>query len=191
MPSRNTGVLVEILDALGNLVRQPEAAFARLKEHYKSKLLIVAGDETTVAKYAKELRLAITTPESAAVLDYIGHSSTGRHHHRAGGGSDQRALSRPIHRTLNPSPHSSGHQHRKEQQYMVQAIAEPPKRRTPNLILHCGAHAVELDEVKKTKTPLLHPDVDAHPSPSAHPARSSRSGCIPPHHRHPGPFALP
>ena len=38
---------------------------------------------------------------------------------------------------------------------MVQALAvPPPMRRPPNLILHCGAHAVDLDEVKKTKTPL-------------------------------------
>jgi hypothetical protein len=36
---------------------------------------------------------------------------------------------------------------------MVQALPEPPKRRTPNLILHCGAHAVELDEVQKVNTP--------------------------------------
>src|SRR3954471_15362554 len=35
---------------------------------------------------------------------------------------------------------------------MVQ-IAEPPKRRTPNLILHCGAHRVEMDEVQRVRTP--------------------------------------
>ena len=28
-----------------------------------------------------------------------------------------------------------------------------PTRRMPNLILHCGAHAVDLDEVKTVNTP--------------------------------------
>lgn len=71
MPSRNTGVLVEILDALGHLMRQPEAAFARLEEHYKSKLLLVAGDIELVQQQAHTLRLAISKEEAAQVLDHI------------------------------------------------------------------------------------------------------------------------
>ena len=35
---------------------------------------------------------------------------------------------------------------------MVQVV-EPPKRRHPNLILHCGAHAVELNQVQEVQTP--------------------------------------
>lgn len=36
---------------------------------------------------------------------------------------------------------------------MVQAIAQLPQRRTPNLLLHCGASAIELDEVNRVTTP--------------------------------------
>ena len=75
MPTRNTGVLNRIIEGLGDLVNSPPTALARLEQVYTDQLLIVAGDESKVTKYAEELRLAITTPESAAVLDYIGHSA--------------------------------------------------------------------------------------------------------------------
>jgi len=47
-------------------------------------------------------------------------------------------------------------------------VIEPPKpaRKSPNLILHCGAHTADLDEVKTVKTP-----------------RSTSSWCPIPHHR--------
>jgi hypothetical protein len=38
----------------------------------KDSLLIVACTTQTVAKHAEQLRLAITTPECAIALDYIG-----------------------------------------------------------------------------------------------------------------------
>jgi hypothetical protein len=45
-------------------------------------------------------------------------------------------------------------QERKNRMVDLLDITPPrPKRKHPNLILHCGAHAVELDEVAKVKTP--------------------------------------
>ena len=37
--------------------------------------------------------------------------------------------------------------------HLLEQLPAAPKRRHPNLILHCGAHAVELKEVSKVKTP--------------------------------------
>jgi len=48
------------------------------------------------------------------------------------------------------------HNQRKEDHTMVQLLHAPPaapQRRHPNLILHCGATAVELDQVATVKTP--------------------------------------
>src|SRR5688500_7653344 len=46
---------------------------------------------------------------------------------------------------------------RKEKTIMVDLLeprpASPPKRKHPNLILHCGAHRVEFDQVETVKTP--------------------------------------
>ena len=36
---------------------------------------------------------------------------------------------------------------------LLDTARAPKRRKHPNLILHCGAHAVELDEVAKVKTP--------------------------------------
>ena len=72
MPSRNTGILTIIIESLGALVINPADALARLENRFKDQLLIVAGDTQQVVRFAEELRLAITTPESATVLDYIG-----------------------------------------------------------------------------------------------------------------------
>ena len=87
MPSRNVGVLVEILDALGHLIRQPEAAFARLQEHFKTKLLVVAGDIELVQQQATTLRLQISErkrPRSSTTS-----ASRWRPLHRDHGGGDQ------------------------------------------------------------------------------------------------------
>jgi len=69
MPTRNTGTLTQIIEALGDLA-QPDA-LARLEDHFKDSLLIVAGSTQTVARHAEELRLAITTDECALVLDHL------------------------------------------------------------------------------------------------------------------------
>jgi hypothetical protein len=71
MPTRNTGVLCEIIQALGDPLAIPPDALARLEDHFKDSLLIVAGSSQTVARHAETLRLAITTPECAQALDYI------------------------------------------------------------------------------------------------------------------------
>src|SRR4051812_40877207 len=74
LPTRNTVVLMQIIEILGDLVISPEA-LARLEKHFKSSLIIVAGDTEQVAKFAEELRLAITKAECETVLDYIGNGS--------------------------------------------------------------------------------------------------------------------
>ena len=75
MPTRNTPVLQQIIQALGDLIPAPAEALARLEEHFESDLLIVAGTTSQVAAHAETLRLAITTSECALVLDYIGHEA--------------------------------------------------------------------------------------------------------------------
>ena len=75
MPTRNTQVLQEIIAVLGDQLPAPADALARLEEHFQDSLLIVAGNVTEVAEYAETLRLAITTPECALVLDYVGNES--------------------------------------------------------------------------------------------------------------------
>ena len=71
MPSRNTEVLTEIIETLGDLVSSPSHALARLEIKFKDSLLVVAGDIQLVASHAEELRLAIITPECAQVLDHL------------------------------------------------------------------------------------------------------------------------
>jgi hypothetical protein len=68
MPTRNTEVLKEILQTLE--IEEPHA-LARLEDHFKSLLIVVAGNETDVAQYAEQLRLAIIETERGPVLDYI------------------------------------------------------------------------------------------------------------------------
>jgi len=68
MPSRNTPVLQQILDALE--ISEPHA-LARLEDRYKDFLLVVAGDVNLIASQAKELRLAINTTECGQVLDHL------------------------------------------------------------------------------------------------------------------------
>jgi chromosomal replication initiation ATPase DnaA len=71
LPTRNTGVLCEINQALGDPLKIPPDALERLENHFKDSLLIVAGSTQTVASHAEYLRLAITTPEAAEVLDFV------------------------------------------------------------------------------------------------------------------------
>jgi hypothetical protein len=66
MTTRNTPVLQQIIEVLG----EPEA-LARLENHFKDSLLVVAGDINLVASQAEELRLAIITSECGLVLDHL------------------------------------------------------------------------------------------------------------------------
>lgn len=78
MPSRNTGLLQEIVRTLGDQVSDPRTALARLEEHFGEKLLTVAGDTDSIDQQAQELRLAITTHEASQVLDYIAEKNLAR-----------------------------------------------------------------------------------------------------------------
>lgn len=75
MPTRNTQVLKQIIEALGDQLPASADALTRLEEHFQDSLLIVAGNVTQVAEYAEQLRLAITTVECGLVLDHIGSES--------------------------------------------------------------------------------------------------------------------
>lgn len=75
MPSRNTALLTQVIEALDGLRISEPHGLARLEDRFKDSLLIVAGDVTKVAEHAEKLRLAITTPESAVVLDHIGNEA--------------------------------------------------------------------------------------------------------------------
>ena len=75
MPTRNTQVLQQIIEALGDHLPAPEDALVRLEEYFQDSLLIATGNVTQIAEHAEQLRLAITTPECGLVLDYIGNES--------------------------------------------------------------------------------------------------------------------
>ena len=75
MPTRNTSVLNQIIEALGD--SSPDA-LARLEEYFKDSLLIVAGDIQTVAAHAEKLRLAVITSECGQVLDFIAQRQIAR-----------------------------------------------------------------------------------------------------------------
>lgn len=66
MPTRNTKVLVEILQVLN----APGDALQRLEEHFKDALLVVAGTTNTVDACAEQLRLRITPSEQPKILDH-------------------------------------------------------------------------------------------------------------------------
>jgi hypothetical protein len=74
MPTRNTPVLTQIVEALGDLASSPADAMNRLEEHFANDLLINAGDIRMVEQHAEKLRLAIITTEAAQVLDHIGQT---------------------------------------------------------------------------------------------------------------------
>lgn len=67
MATHNTRVLVEILQ----VINAPEDSLSRLEEHFKNDLLTVVGNTSTVARYAKKLRLHITPAERTVILDYL------------------------------------------------------------------------------------------------------------------------
>jgi hypothetical protein len=71
MPTRNTAVLTQIIEALDGLLISEPHALARLEDHFKDSLLVVAGDTQLVASQAEELRLAIITSECGVVLDHL------------------------------------------------------------------------------------------------------------------------
>ena len=71
MPTRNTAVLTQIIEALGDLLISSPHALARLERHFENSLLVVAGDVNLIASQAEELRLAIITTECGAVLDHL------------------------------------------------------------------------------------------------------------------------
>ena len=75
MPTRNTPILQSIIECLGDQIARPQDALARLEGRFNDSLLIVAGDTKQVAEFAQQLRLAITTPECASVLDHIANRS--------------------------------------------------------------------------------------------------------------------
>jgi hypothetical protein len=71
MPTRNTAVLMQIIEALDGLLISEPHALTRLENHFKDSLLVVAGDIKLVASQAEELRLAIITTECGQVLDHL------------------------------------------------------------------------------------------------------------------------
>lgn len=71
MPTRNTAVLKQIVEALDGLLISSPHVLARLENHFKDSLLVVAGDINLVATHAEQLRLAIITTECAQVLDHL------------------------------------------------------------------------------------------------------------------------
>ena len=76
MSTSNTLVLRNIVDVLSTQVDEQTAALARLEHHFRDRLLVNAGDVSTVGTYAEELRLYITEDERATMLDYIGERRT-------------------------------------------------------------------------------------------------------------------
>jgi len=71
MSTRNKDTIIEIVQALGDLVTSPHEARKQLERHYADSLLIVAGTTAQVAKDAKTFRIFINGTECGKVLDYI------------------------------------------------------------------------------------------------------------------------
>ena len=78
MPTRNTPVLNQIIEALGDLLISSPHALARLERHFENSLIVVAGDVQTVAEHAEKLRLAVITSECGVVLDFIAQRKNAR-----------------------------------------------------------------------------------------------------------------
>ena len=68
---RNTPILQEIIDVLFTELDEQATALNRLENHFHNRLLVDAGNITTVGEYAEQLRLNITEDERFTVLDYI------------------------------------------------------------------------------------------------------------------------
>ena len=71
MSTRNSKVLQEVVDVLFTDSGEQATALHRLEHHFHNRLLVNAGNITTVGEYAEQLRLRITEDERATVLDYI------------------------------------------------------------------------------------------------------------------------
>ena len=74
-PTRNTSLLSEIIAVISDQLPDKAAALAQLEEYFGKNYILNAGDTAYVASAAKRLRLAITTSECPAVLDYIAQKS--------------------------------------------------------------------------------------------------------------------
>ena len=73
--TRNTPLLSAIIGVIADLLPDKTSALARLEEHFRDNLILNAGNTDFVASTAENLRLAITTEECPAVLDYIAQKS--------------------------------------------------------------------------------------------------------------------
>jgi len=69
--TRNTPLLVEIINVLDELVQDKPAALSKLEDLYQQDYVLNAGDVEFVSSAADDLRLRITADECLAVLDYI------------------------------------------------------------------------------------------------------------------------
>ena len=72
--TRNTPLLTQIIEILGDLLISSPHALARLERQFQDSLLVIAGDVQTVAAHAEQLRLAVITSECGLVLDHIGRT---------------------------------------------------------------------------------------------------------------------
>jgi len=64
---RNTNILGEIVEVL----QLPHDALAHLERHFNDRLILDAGNTSTIEAHAKTLRLRVEPDERLAVLDYI------------------------------------------------------------------------------------------------------------------------
>ncbi|MEA3210777.1 MAG: hypothetical protein QOE70_3834 [Chthoniobacter sp.] len=69
--TRNTGLLVEVLNVIDHLIADHDTALTALENHFHDRYILDAGDVNDVAAFATELRLEITEEERGTVLDYI------------------------------------------------------------------------------------------------------------------------
>ena len=68
---RNTQILEEIINVLTDQLFNKETAMRDLEHHFNTRLILDAGDVSTIATHASQLRLRVETEECGAVLDYI------------------------------------------------------------------------------------------------------------------------
>jgi len=64
---RNAPLLSEIIEVL----QLPHDALAHLERHFNDRLILDAGNTSTIEAHAKTLRLRVEPDERLAVLDYI------------------------------------------------------------------------------------------------------------------------
>ena len=75
METRNTPVLREIIEVLSSELDDAPHALDQLEGHFHDRLLIDAGNVTTVSAHAEQLRLRITDDECSLVLDHIAEAN--------------------------------------------------------------------------------------------------------------------